>query len=63
VEHLATMKHILRYVAGTCALGLFYVEGSEEDPAIIGYNDSDLAGDIDGRKSTTGMLCFLGNTL
>jgi hypothetical protein len=62
VEHLAAVKHILRYVAGTCALGLFYAEGGEEDPAIIGYSDTDLARAVDGRKSTTVMLCFLGNS-
>jgi hypothetical protein len=61
VEQLTAVKHILRYVAGTCALGLFYAGGSDEDPVIKGYSDSDLAGNIDGRKSTTGMLCFLCN--
>jgi hypothetical protein len=29
---------------------------------IRGYNDSDLVGDVDGRKSTTGMICFLGRS-
>jgi hypothetical protein len=62
VEHLAAVKHILRYVAGTCALGMFYPRECEEDPVIKGYSDSDLAGDIDRRKSTTEMLCFLGSS-
>jgi hypothetical protein len=40
----------------------FYAGGSDEDPVIKGYSDNDLAGDIDGRKNTTGMLCFLCNS-
>jgi predicted branched-subunit amino acid permease len=27
----------------------------------VGYSDSDLAGDIDDRRSTTGVLFFLGD--
>jgi hypothetical protein len=30
---------------------------------LVGYSDSDLAGDIDTRKSTSGTLFFLGNCL
>jgi hypothetical protein len=60
VEHLVTIKHILMYVVGTCTLGIFYLGECEEDPTIKGYSDSGLIGDIDGRKSTTGMLCFFG---
>jgi hypothetical protein len=51
--HLAAVKHILRYVAGTCHRGLFYTRGKGENLELRGYNDSDLVGDIDGRKSTT----------
>jgi hypothetical protein len=29
---------------------------------VIGYNDSDLAGDLDSRKSTTWVLFFLGRS-
>jgi hypothetical protein len=52
-DHLAAVKHTLRYVAGTCEWGLFYARGDGEEPALRGFSDSDLAGDIDGRKSTT----------
>jgi hypothetical protein len=54
------VKHILRYVAMTCSLGLFYPREIGGDPVIMGYNDSDLARDVDGRKSTISMICFLG---
>jgi hypothetical protein len=33
------------------------------DAGLVGYCNSDLAGDIDTRKSTTGVLFFLGNCL
>ena len=34
-----------------------------KEARLIGYSDSDLAGDIDTRKSTSGTLFFLGNSL
>ena len=30
---------------------------------LVGYSDSDLAGDVDTRKSTTGVVFFLGGNL
>jgi hypothetical protein len=61
-DHLAAVKHILRYVAGTCEWGLFYARGNGEEPTLRGFSDSDLAGDIDGRKSTTGLIFFIDNS-
>jgi hypothetical protein len=61
-DHLAAVKHIVRYVAGTSELGLFYQRGNGEELALEGYSDSDLARDVDGRKSTTGMIFFLGRS-
>jgi hypothetical protein len=56
------VKKILRYIAGTLEYGLRY--GRQIGNAwLVGYCDSDLAGDIDTRKSTTGVLFFLGNCL
>lgn len=60
VEHLAAVKHILRYVAGTRTLGCFMSRGALTDEHLIGYSDSDMAGDLDDRKSTSGVLFFLG---
>lgn len=61
-EHLAAVKHILRYVKGTLNLGCFYKKGTEERLQLVGYSDSDFAGDIDDRKSTTGVIFYLGNS-
>jgi Reverse transcriptase (RNA-dependent DNA polymerase) len=60
-EHMAAVKHILRYVKGTTGMGCCYRKMPEEDRKFVGFSDSDLAGDLDDRKSTTGMIYFLGN--
>ena len=61
-EHMAAVKQILRYVAGTLNRGLFYNRGNGEKPLLTGYSDSDYAGDVDERKSTSGIVFFLGDT-
>ena len=57
-EHRTAVKHILRYIAGTLHLGSKYGRGDGE-PELIGYSDSDLGGDVDTRKSTSGTLFLL----
>lgn len=59
--HLAAVKQILRYVKGTLNLGCVY-EKNQKNGDLVGYSDSDLAGDIDDRKSTTGVIFFLGKS-
>jgi hypothetical protein len=61
-DHLLAIKRVLRYIAGTTDLGCHYgrKDGAGE---LIGYIDSDLAGDVDTRKSTTGVLFFLNGNL
>nr|CAH67708.1 H0512B01.3 [Oryza sativa] len=61
-EHMVAVKRILRYVDGTMEYGLHYKREKEEQ-RLIGYSNSDLAGDIDTRRSTSGMLFFLGSSL
>jgi hypothetical protein len=45
-----------------------YMEGPHEDPReegsakLISYSDSDLVGDLDSRKNTSGVLFFLGDS-
>jgi hypothetical protein len=63
VDHLQAVKHILRYVVGTCDLGLYYPKGRGEEPILVGYSDSDLVGDVDGRKSSSALIFFLGDCL
>jgi hypothetical protein len=59
-DHRLAVKHLLRYVAGTLDFGVFYSRGKKRDHQLIGYSDSDYAGDADDRKSTSGMLYCLG---
>jgi hypothetical protein len=63
-EHIAAVKYILRYVAGTLGHGLFYRRKQEggDGGRLIGFSDSDFAGDVDDRKSTTGVLYYLGHS-
>ncbi|CAN6310868.1 unnamed protein product [Urochloa humidicola] len=59
-DHLVAVKRLLRYVAGTIGHGLAYARGGET-PKLMGYSDSDMAGDLDGRRSTAGIIFFLGS--
>ena len=52
-KHWEAVKWILRYLKGTSKTCLCY---GGADPVWEGYTDSDMAGDLDGRKSTTGFL-------
>ncbi|KAE8723501.1 hypothetical protein F3Y22_tig00012370pilonHSYRG00100 [Hibiscus syriacus] len=63
-EHMAAVKHILRYVKGTLNLGCVY-EKNEGSLELIGYSDSDLAGDTNDRKSTSAVCqeAWLGRLL
>ena len=58
------MKQILRYIKGTTNFGCVYLrEKRKEMVELLGYSDSDLAGDIDDRKSTSGVAYFLGGSI
>ncbi|RLN29846.1 putative mitochondrial protein [Panicum miliaceum] len=59
-EHLAAVKYLLRYIAGTVDFGIVYPKITKGNNRLTGYSDSDLGGDVDERKSTTGVIFFLG---
>jgi hypothetical protein len=61
-EHMAAVKRVLRYIAGTLDYGCYYTR-KEKDAKLIGFSDSDHAGDIDTRRSTSGVLYFLGKNV
>jgi len=58
-DHFAAVKKLLRYVAGTIGYGIVYPRQRGAGLELTGISDSNMAGDIDGRKSTTGVLFFL----
>ena len=60
-SHHTAVKRILRYLAHTPTLGLWYPKGAQFD--LVGYSDSDYAGDRVDRKSTSGTCHFLGRSL
>jgi hypothetical protein len=58
-DHLAAVKHVLRYIVGTRGCRLFYTR-NERATKLVGYSDADLVGDIDTCRSTSGIVFFLG---
>ena len=54
-------KRILRYIRGTIQFGIHYNTGGK--PLLVGFTDSDWAGDPDDRKSTAGSVFSLGSRL
>ncbi|PKU81309.1 Retrovirus-related Pol polyprotein from transposon TNT 1-94 [Dendrobium catenatum] len=59
--HLKAAKRILQYIKGMIDFDLFY--SSSNDFNLVGYSDSDWAGDLDERKSTTGFVFYMGDTI
>jgi hypothetical protein len=60
-DHFAVVKKILRYVAGTCNWGLWFSRKKGNHALLTGFSDTDFAGDVDARKSTTEVVFFLVN--
>jgi hypothetical protein len=60
-EHLPVEKHILRYIEGTTNFGVVYLK-ERGKVKIFGYSDSDMAGDVDDHKSTSGVAYFFGKS-
>ena len=58
-EHYNGVKRVLRYVKGTEEYGLLYKQG-ESNAEVVGYSDSDSAGDYNDRKSTSGHIFLFG---
>jgi hypothetical protein len=49
--HLVLEKHVMRYLKGTLDCGLSY--DGDHDFTLSGYTDSDWAGSVANRKSTS----------
>ena len=59
--HLMAAKRILLYIEDTLDFGLCY--SSSNNFRLRGFSDSDWAGDIDDRRSTTGFVFYMGDTI
>jgi len=55
--HVIAVKRLLRYIQGTKHYTITY---SPTNGQLVGYVDSDWAGDIEDRRSTTGFIITLG---
>lgn len=60
--HQNAAKHILIYVKGTIDCGPIYTKDSQNN-MLMGYSDTDLAGHVEDRKSTRGMVFYLNEIL
>jgi hypothetical protein len=56
------VKKIPHYVVGTCNWGLWFGWKKRNQVLLIEFSDADFAGDVDARKSTTGIIFFLANS-
>ncbi|KAL9235697.1 hypothetical protein vseg_010436 [Gypsophila vaccaria] len=59
-QHVGAAKRVLRYVAGSLNVGIWYTKVSDTNFKLVGYSDSDHVGSIDDRKSTSGHVFGLG---
>lgn len=57
--HLQAVKRVLRYIKGTLTYGIFYKQVGNKE--LLAYTDSDYAGDLEDRKSTSGFLFSLSS--
>ena len=58
--HWVAAKHVLHYLSGTVNFSLDYKRS--EGIRLVGYTDSDWAGSVANRKSTSGCCFSLGLT-
>ncbi|KAM1528050.1 hypothetical protein ACFX1Z_017449 [Malus domestica] len=58
LSHFTAVKRILRYLKGSLSKGITYSKG---ELLLKAFSDADWAGDPNDRRSTTGLVVFLGN--
>ncbi|GKC00217.1 hypothetical protein Tco_0986353, partial [Tanacetum coccineum] len=60
-KHWEDVKWIFRYLRGTSKLGITFGNGK---PMLVGFTDSDMAGNKDNMKSTSGyLMTFAGGAV
>lgn len=58
--HLNAIRRVLRYVKGSVGQGVMFKR--ESNSKLMGFCDADYAGDLDGRRSTTGYVFKYGSS-
>jgi hypothetical protein len=61
-DQLAVVKKILHYVVGICNWRLWFGWKKGNQAFLTGFSDTDFIGDVDARKSTTGVIFFFANS-
>ena len=64
-DHWTAVKRLLRYIQGSADQALVFPKGGgsgEGELELAAFSDADMAGDVDGRRSTSSVLVFLGAT-
>ena len=66
-KHLILAKHLMAYLAGTASVGIkvneWHSKQPDESPLLKAYSDADWASNRKTRKSTSGTMTFVCNTL
>ncbi|XP_066392750.1 secreted RxLR effector protein 161-like [Miscanthus floridulus] len=60
-NHWAAVKRLLRYFKRTVDQGIVFPKTGGSGLQLTMFSDADMAGDINGRRSTSGVLVFLGS--
>ena len=58
-SHMTTLKRIIKYVKTTAEFGVWYSKDTSD--VLIGYFNTDWAGNANDRKSTSGSCFYVGN--
>lgn len=58
-KHLVAVKRVLMYLRGTTEEGILYRKGRKQ--GLLGFCDSDYAGDLNDRKSSSGYVFMLNH--
>lgn len=59
IAHVEAAKRILKYLNKTFNFGILYLNSKHDE--LLAYSDSDYAGDIDSRRSTSGYAFIFGS--
>ena len=58
--HWTALKHLCCYLQGTKSLKLCYEPDPQQQEMFTAYADADFGGEVDGRRSTSGMVVKMG---
>ncbi|KAE8253847.1 hypothetical protein A4X06_0g1181 [Tilletia controversa] len=58
-EHIDHAKRALRFLRKTASEDLIFERASKDVLGLVGYTDSDLAGDVETSRSTTGFVFYI----